>query len=256
GDDSDRPLQKGDGSWTYFAADIAYHYDKACRGFHRLIDLWGADHGGYVKRVQAALEALTGRNDLLEVILTQMVNLTQGGKPVRMSKRAGTFVTLREVMKETGVDAVRFWFSTRSSGSAIDFDLDLAKARSNDNPVYYVQYAHARVHSLLGKLKEKGLSRDEQGELTLLTAPEELDLLRLMGMFPETVEGAALNREPHRLTYYLSDLAAAFHGYYNQYRILDEDPGLRGARLRLCLAVGQVIKNGLALLGVTAPESM
>ncbi|MBF0181087.1 MAG: arginine--tRNA ligase [Magnetococcales bacterium] len=255
GDDSDRPLQKGDGSYTYFAADIAYHFDKARRGFERLVDVWGADHGGYVKRVQAALEALTGRRDILDVILTQMVNLTQGGKPVRMSKRAGTFVTLRDVVKETGVDAVRFWFLTRSSGAGIDFDLDLAKSRTNDNPVFYVQYAHARVFSLQGKLQERNLACD-QGDRSRLDAPEELDLIRRLGLFPETVEGAALSREPHRLTYYLSELAAAFHGYYNNYRILDEDPGLRGARMELCLAVRQVIANGLDLLGVSAPESM
>ncbi|MBF0215140.1 MAG: arginine--tRNA ligase, partial [Magnetococcales bacterium] len=214
GDDSDRPLLKADGTPTYFAADIAYHFDKANRGFSRLVDVWGADHGGYVKRVQAALEAMTGRKNLLDVVLTQMVNLTQGGKQVRMSKRAGTFVTLREVLDETGSDAVRFWFLTRSSGAGLDFDLDLAKSRSNDNPVFYVQYAHARVYSLHVKLKERELPEVE-GDLSRLTAPEELELIRLLGMFPETVEGAALSCEPHRLTYYLSDLAAAFHGYYN-----------------------------------------
>ncbi|MBF0340593.1 MAG: arginine--tRNA ligase [Magnetococcales bacterium] len=255
GDDADRPLMKADGTPTYFAADIAYHFDKARRGYTRLIDVWGADHGGYVKRVQAALEAMTGQKELLDVVLTQMVNLTQGGKQVRMSKRAGTFVTLREVLDETGSDAVRFWFLTRSSGAGLDFDLDLAKSRSNDNPVFYVQYAHARVHSVQNKLKERGLS-DEEGDLARLTAQEELDLIRLLGMFPETVESAALSREPHRLTYYLSDLAAMFHGYYNNYRILDEDPGLRGARLALVRATGRVIANGLDLLGVSAPESM
>ncbi|MBF0165930.1 MAG: arginine--tRNA ligase, partial [Magnetococcales bacterium] len=255
GDDSDRPLLTSDGSPTYFAADIAYHYDKAQRGYTRLIDVWGADHGGYVKRVQAAIEAMTGQKDLLDVVLTQMVNLTQGGKQVRMSKRAGTFVTLREVLDETGQDAVRFWFLGRSSGSGVDFDLDLAKSKSNDNPVYYVQYAHARVHAVQVKLKEWELA-DEPGDLDRLTAPEELNLIRMLGQFPEVIEGAALSHEPHRVTYYLSELAAQFHGYYNQYRILDEDTALRGARLALLRATGQVIANGLNVLGVKAPESM
>ncbi|MBF0440102.1 MAG: arginine--tRNA ligase [Magnetococcales bacterium] len=255
GDDADRSLKKADGSYTYFAADIAYHFDKAKRGYDLLVDVWGADHGGYVKRVQAALEAMTGRKDLLDVVLTQMVNLTQGGKQVRMSKRAGTFVTLREVLEETGADAVRFWFLTRSSGAGLDFDLDLAKAKTNDNPVFYVQYAHARVYSLFAKLKERSLSEGE-GDLSRLVAPEELDLIRLLGVFPEVVESAALSREPHRLTYYLLELAAVFHGYYNNYRILDEDPELRGARLSLIRAAGQVIANGLTLMGVSAPVSM
>ncbi|MBF0418065.1 MAG: arginine--tRNA ligase [Magnetococcales bacterium] len=255
GDDSDRPLLKADGSPTYFAADIAYHYDKAQRGYTRLIDVWGADHGGYVKRVQAAIEAMTGKKDFLDVVLTQMVNLTQGGKQVRMSKRAGTFVTLREVLDETGSDAVRFWFLGRSSGAGVDFDLDLAKSRSNDNPVYYVQYAHARVHAVQVKLKERELE-DLPGDLELLTAEEELNLIRMLGQYPEVVEGAALSHEPHRVTYYLSELAAIFHGYYNQYRILEEDPALRGARLSLLRATGQVIANGLNVLGVNAPVSM
>ncbi|MBF0627743.1 MAG: arginine--tRNA ligase [Magnetococcales bacterium] len=255
GDDSDRPLLKADGTPTYFAADIAYHFDKARRGFTRLVDVWGADHGGYVKRVQAALEAMTGEKDLLDVVLTQMVNLTQGGKQVRMSKRAGTFVTLRDVLDETGSDAVRYWFLMRSSGAGLDFDLDLAKSKSNDNPVFYVQYAHARACSLEVKLKERELP-EVAGDLARLTAAEELDLIRLLGMFPEMVEGAALSREPHRVTYYLSDLAAAFHGYYNNYRILDEDPEVRGARMALVRAAGRVIANGLSLLGVTAPVSM
>ncbi|MBF0614295.1 MAG: arginine--tRNA ligase [Magnetococcales bacterium] len=255
GDDADRPLLKADGTPTYFAADIAYHFDKAQRGYTRLVDVWGADHGGYVKRVEAALEAMTGRKGLLDVVLTQMVNLTQGGKQVRMSKRAGTFVTLRDVVDETGADAVRFWFLTRSSGAGLDFDLDLAKSKSNDNPVFYVQYAHARVCSLEVKLRERELE-DVAGDLARLTAPEELDLIRLLGLFPETVESAAWSREPHRVTYYLSDLAAAFHGYYNQFRILDEDPQVRGARMALVRATGRVIANGLDLLGVSAPESM
>ncbi|MBF0178139.1 MAG: arginine--tRNA ligase, partial [Magnetococcales bacterium] len=255
GDEVDRPLQKSDGSYTYFAADIAYHADKAGRGFDQLIDVWGADHGGYVKRVQAALEALTGRKGLLDVQLVQMVNLTRGGKPVRMSKRAGTFVTLREVVDEVGSDAVRFWFLTRSSNARLDFDLDLAVTRSNDNPVFYVQYAHARVCSLFRQLAEKGLSSREC-DLQRLELPAEMDLLRLMSHFPELIEGAALAHEPHRLAYYLLDLAALFHNYYNAVRILEAEDGQRGARLQLVAAVRQVIANGLGLLGVSAPEKM
>ncbi|MBF0284622.1 MAG: arginine--tRNA ligase [Magnetococcales bacterium] len=260
GDEVDRPLQKSDGSYTYFAADIAYHLNKAQRGFDALINVWGADHGGYVKRVQAALEALTGKTGLLDVKLVQMVNLTRGGKPVRMSKRAGTFVTLREVVEETGSDAVRFWFLTRAGTSQLDFDLELAVSRSYDNPVYYVQYAHARVHSLWRQLKEKGWDLPREtlpgADLSPLEQDEEMGLLRLLGRYPETVEGAALSHEPHHVTYYLLELAAAFHGYYNGCRILEEDSARRTARLALCDAVRQVIANGLALLGVSAPERM
>ncbi|MBF0154366.1 MAG: arginine--tRNA ligase [Magnetococcales bacterium] len=255
GDEVDRPLQKSDGSYTYFAADIAYHADKVERGFDQLIDVWGADHGGYIKRVRAALEALTGRKNLLDVQLVQMVNLTRAGKPVRMSKRAGTFVTLREVVDEVGSDAVRFWFLTRSGNARLDFDLDLAVTQSHDNPVYYVQYAHARVCALFRQLTEKGLPSID-GDPERLGQPVEMDLLRLLSLLPEVVEGAALAHEPHRLAYYLQELAAHFHNYYNATRILDEDPALRGARLQLVAAVRQVIANGLKLLGVSAPEKM
>ena len=255
GDEVDRPLKKSDGAYTYFAADIAYHYDKARRGFDQLINVWGADHGGYVKRVKAALEALTGKKELLEVELVQMVNLFRGGKPVRMSKRAGVFVTLREVIDEVGPDPVRFLFLTRSGNAQLDFDLELAASRSNDNPVFYVQYAHARVHSLRDKLAERELSA-AGGDLARLESPAELDLLRLLGQFPEVVEGAALAREPHRIPYYLTELSAAFHTYYNSHRILDEDAALRGARLALVAVTGRVIANGLALLGVSAPGRM
>ncbi|MBF0370403.1 MAG: arginine--tRNA ligase [Magnetococcales bacterium] len=255
GDDVDRPLKKPDGGYTYFSADVAYHWHKAQRGFDQLVNVWGADHGGYVKRVEAALEALTGQKKRLDVKLVQLVNLTRGGKPVRMSKRAGTFVTLREVIDEVGADAVRFWFLIRSGGARLDFDLDLAVSRSNDNPVFYVQYAHARVCSVWRQLKEKGLDAGG-GDLSRLTATAELDLIRLLGTWPEVVEGAAAAHEPHRIPYYLLELAGAFHVYYNGHRILDEDAGIRGARISLITAVRQVIANGLNLLGVTAPESM
>ena len=266
GDSVDRPLQKSDGTFTYFAADIAYHLDKAERGFDALINLWGADHGGYVKRVKAALTALTGKKDLLDIKLVQMVTLLRSGKPVRMSKRSGTFVTLREVVEEVGVDAVRFWFLLRASGTSLDFDLDLAVAKSNDNPVYYVQYAHARVHAVRRRMQEKGLS-DETNDgkrtdaerdaiLSRLVEPAELDILRLLSQFPEVVEGAAIGRDPHKVPYYLLEVAAAFHTYYNRCKILEDDADLRGARLALVGAVGQVIANGLTLLGVRAPEQM
>ena len=257
GDEVDRPLQKSDGSFTYFAADIAYHLNKAQRGFDTLVNIWGADHGGYVKRVQAALTALTGKKGLLDVRLVQMVTLLRGGLPVRMSKRSGTFVTLREVVEEAGSDAVRFWFLLRSAGASLDFDLDLAMAKTNDNPIFYVQYAHARVHSVGRRLQEKGLAEaTEPVLLTRLTEVEERNLMRLLSRFPEVVEQAALEKEPHKVPYYLLELAAAFHAYYNGHKILDEDANLRGARLSLIRAVGVVIANGLTLLGVQAPEQM
>lgn len=258
GDEVDRPLQKSDGSFTYFAADIAYHLHKAERGFDTLINIWGADHGGYIKRVQAALTALTGKKDLLDVRLVQMVNLFRGGQPVRMSKRSGTFVTLREVVEEAGADAVRFWFLLRSAGSGLDFDLELAMAKTNDNPIFYVQYAHARVHSVWRRLQEKGLVYTEPSaqQLLRLTEPAELELMRMLSRFPEVVEQAALEFEPHKIPYYLLELAAAFHTYYNGHKILDEDADLREARLSLIRVVGLVIANGLTLLGVCAPEQM
>ncbi|MBF0184371.1 MAG: arginine--tRNA ligase [Magnetococcales bacterium] len=258
GDEVDRPLQKSDGSYTYFAADIAYHLNKAERGFAGLINIWGADHGGYIKRVQSALAALTGRHDLLEVRLVQMVNLFRAGQPVRMSKRAGTFVTLREVVEEAGADAVRFWFLLRSSGAGLDFDLDLAMAKTNENPVFYVQYAHARVHSLRRRLQDREISDIPESPhyLQRLSEEPERELLRHLSRFPEVVEQAALEKEPQKITHYLLEVAAAFHTYYNGYKILDEDTDLRAARMALSKAVGQVIANGLTLLGVSAPEQM
>ncbi|MEG3641017.1 arginine--tRNA ligase [Magnetococcus sp. PR-3] len=260
GDEVDRALKKSDGSYTYFAADVAYHLNKAERGFDRLVNIWGADHGGYIKRVQAALGALTDKKDLLDVLLVQMVNLTRGGEPVKMSKRAGTFVTLEEVVNATSSDAVRFWFMSRGSGASLDFDLDLAVAQSNDNPVYYVQYAHARICSLWEKARNEGVTLDEGAlsdvDLSTLTEEAEWDLIRKMDQFPDAVVSAAMHQEPHRIPYYLLDLAAAFHTYYNGHRIMGIEPGIRDARLVLITAVRQVLANGLNLLGVTQPESM
>lgn len=257
GDETDRPLQKLDGTFTYFAADIAYHWHKAERGFDALINLWGADHGGYVKRVKAALTALTHQEDLLDVKLIQMVNLFRDGKPERMSKRAGTFVTLREVVDEVGQDAVRFWFLLRAGGTSLDFDLALAVAKSNDNPVYYVQYAHARIHAVRRRWKGlQGKTGMAGGGFSRLVEPIELDILRLMGRFPEVVESAALEKEPHKIPHYLIELASLFHTYYNSHTILDDDIDVQGARLALIDAVGQVLANGLQLLGVQAPEQM
>ncbi|MBF0423273.1 MAG: arginine--tRNA ligase, partial [Magnetococcales bacterium] len=255
GDDVDRPLQKPDGQYTYFAADIAYHLNKVERGFDSLVNVWGADHGGYVKRVEAALEGLTGKKGVLKVLLVQMVNLTRDGQPVRMSKRAGNFVTLRDIVDQVGGDAVRFWFLTRASASQLDFDLDLAMARSNDNPVYYVQYAHARICSIRRTLAEKGLDGSIK-DVQWLQTEAEFDLVRYLNVFPETVEMAALQSEPHRLAFYLQELAAMFHTYYNSTRVLDDNPQVRGSRLALCQAVRQVIANGLELMGVQAPERM
>lgn len=258
GDDSDRPLRKSDGSYTYFAADIAYHLNKAERGFDQLVNVWGADHGGYVPRVKAALHALTGRRDLLDVKLVQMVNLSRGGKPVRMSKRAGNFVTLREVTEEVGADVVRFWFLTRASDSHLDFDLELAVTQSNDNPVFYVQYAHARICSVWRQMKEKELSFDEtlRHPLDSLQGAEEMDLIRLLTQFPEVVEGAALAHEPHRLTYYLLEVAGVFHTYYNGHRLLEEEEAVRMARLSLAAATRRVLANGLNFMGIEPQERM
>ena len=258
GDDVDRPLAKQDGTPTYFAADIAYHMDKHERGFDRLVDVWGADHGGYVTRVQAAMEALTGRKRQPEVVLVQMVNLTRDGKPVRMSKRAGTFVTLREVVDEVGADAVRFNFLTRRAESQLDFDLEAAKQQSDENPVYYVQYAHARVCAILRRAAEAGLTpvEPEAVDVTRLVEPEESELVKRLLAWPETLETAATRLEPYRVATYLMDLAAALHRCYHRHRVMVEDEALAQARLLLMRAVKTVLAGGLGVLGVNAPETM
>jgi len=258
GDDVDRPVEKQDGTPTYFAADIAYHFDKHQRGFARMIDVWGADHGGYVARVQAAMKALTGREAQPDVLLVQMVNLTRNGKPVRMSKRAGTFVTLREVTDEVGSDAVRFNFMTRRVESQLDFDLEAAKQKSDENPVYYVQYAHARVCAILRKAAEEGvvLADAEQVDVACLVAEEERILIANLLSYPEMLAKAAEWLEPYRVATYVMKLAADLHAFYHKHRVITDDAELTQARLLLVQAVGQVIRNALGVLGVAAPERM
>ncbi|MDX8387017.1 MAG: arginine--tRNA ligase [Ghiorsea sp.] len=258
GDDVDRPLQKQDGTATYFAADIAYHDDKVNRGFKHMIDIWGADHGGYVTRVQSAMKALTGLEKQPEVLLVQMVNLTRDGKPFKMSKRAGTFVTLSEVVDEVGSDAVRFNFMTRRIESQFDFDLEAAKKSDAENPVYYVQYAHARVCAVLRKAKEEGVSIADMNSVdtSLLISDEEQKLIKMLLSYPEMLEIAAERREPYRVATFIMQLAAAFHSFYHKNRVIGVEDNLMQARLLLLQATSQVIRNALGLLGVSAPEKM
>ncbi|MDY6795583.1 MAG: arginine--tRNA ligase [Actinomycetota bacterium] len=258
GDDKDRVLVRSQGAPTYFASDIAYHIDKAERGYHRLINIWGADHHGYVDRMQVAMEA-EGYPHILEIILGQLVNLKRGGEPVRMSKRAGEMITFDELLAEVGRDVARYIFLTRSQDTALDFDIELAKEESMENPVYYVQYAHARICSILRYGKEKGIEIGEtpaMDDLHLLDSEEETDLALKIFEFEELVRDAAVDRAPHRLTRYLEELAAAFHVFYTRHRVISEDPGLTRARLFLVLCTRQVLRNGLGILGVSAPEKM
>ncbi len=259
GDEKDRVVQRDNGQCTYFASDIAYHMEKLERGFDHVIDVWGADHHGYVPRVRAALRALGDDESKLEVLLVQFANLYRDGEKVQMSTRSGSFVTLRELRKEVGADAARFFYVMRKCEQHLDFDLDLAKSQSSDNPVYYIQYAHARIHSVMRQLAEKGMTHDQargESSLELLTESHEEDLINLMGRYPEVVESAALQREPHQLVHFLRDFANAFHTYYNAHQFLVDEEVLRDARLTLCLAARQVLANGLGLLGVSAPEEM
>ena len=258
GDEKDRVVLKQDGQTTYFASDIAYHQDKYERGFERVIDVWGADHHGYIPRMRAAIEACGHRREQFDVILVQLVNLLRGGQPVAMSTRAGEFETLGEVIKEVGTDAARFIFLTRHHESALDFDLELAKEKTNDNPVYYVQYVHARISSIVRKDATDGKSNSawDDDAIALLVEPEEIDLIKVLARYPEVVRTGARSMEPHRITYYLMNLASAFHSYYNKHRVLVDEPLLRCGRLNLILAVQKVIRNGLALLSVSAPQKM
>ena len=259
GDEKDRVVVRDNGQITYFASDIAYHMDKLERGFERVVDVWGADHHGYVPRVKAALAALGDDPGRLDVLLVQFAVLYRGGEKVQMSTRSGEFVTLRQLRKEVGKDAARFFYVMRRCEQHLDFDLDLAKSQSADNPVYYVQYAHARVCSVLHQAAEKGIAVEPSpGEtnLELLTNSHEEALLRTLSRYPEVVEAAALTEEPHQLTHYLRELANDFHTYYNAHQFLVGDQRLRDARIKLILAARQVLRNGLGLLGVSAPESM
>jgi arginyl-tRNA synthetase len=259
GDEKDRVLVRDNGQTTYFASDIAYHMDKLERGFERVIDVWGADHHGYVPRVKAALQAMGDDPSKLDVLLVQFAILYKGGERMQMSTRSGEFVTLRELRAEVGNDAARFFYVTRKCEQHMDFDLDLAKSQSADNPVYYIQYAHARVCSVLRQLDEKGLQRDEQRgakNLHLLHEDHEQALMVSLSRYPEVLEAAALHHEPHAVAHYLRELANDFHTYYNAHQFLVESDALRDARLNLIVATRQVIRNGLSLLGVSAPESM
>ncbi len=258
GDDKDRVLIKSDGSYTYFASDVAYHMEKFDRGFNRVIDVWGADHHGYIPRMKAMLAGLGHSPEDLEVLLIQMVNLLRNGKPFIMGKRSGNFITLKEVVDEVGRDACRFFFLMRRCDSQLDFDLELAKQQSSDNPVYYVQYAHARVCSINRNAAESGLEQrsSESVDYGRLELPEELALVKQLARFPETVVGAALSYEPHRIVFYLQDLAAQFHSYYNRHRVLVDDQETSQARLALVNAVRTVLANALQLLGLSAPERM
>lgn len=259
GDEKDRVVQRDNGQTTYFASDIAYHMDKLDRGFERVIDVWGADHHGYVPRVKAALQAMGEDPARLDVLLVQFAILYRGGERVQMSTRSGSFVTLRELREEVGEDAARFFYVMRAASQHLDFDLDLAKSQSSDNPVYYIQYAHARVASVMRQLAEKGLAHDPAhgaAQAHRLESAQESALIGQLARFPELIEDAATAAEPHQIAHFLRELAQNFHAWYNAEQFLVEDAALRDARLNLCLAVQQVIRNGLGLLGVSAPEAM
>jgi arginyl-tRNA synthetase len=259
GDEKDRVVVRENGQKTYFASDIAYHLEKRERGFARLIDVLGADHHGYVARVRAGLMAMAQPGDALEATLIQFVSLFRGAEKIPMGKREAQFVTLRQLRTEVGNDACRFFYLMRSHEQPLDFDLELAKSRTNENPVYYIQYAHARVASVMKQLAARGLNFDrEQGlaAVTLLGSSQEQAVLHALTRYPEIIEQAAVSRAPHTLVHYLRELANAFHTYYNAEQFIVEDARLRNARLALVLGVQQVLRNGLTLLGVSAPESM
>ena len=260
GDDTDRPLQKSDGSWTYFASDVAYHMDKLDRTGGPLINIFGVDHGGYVKRMNAAVEALSGEKDMLDIRLCQLVNLMDKGKPVKMSKRAGTFITVRDVIESVGADVIRFIMLTRRSEQTLDFDFAKVTEQSRDNPVFYVQYAHARACSVL---RQTGETADEGAALDQLGDPAEMAVLRQLASWPKLVVSAANAHEPHRVAFYLMDLAAAFHALWTAGRenpdlrfIREDAPALTAARLRLVKATALVIRSGLGVLSITAREEM
>jgi arginyl-tRNA synthetase len=269
GDDVDRPIKKSDGSWTYFASDIANHLAKYRRGFPTMINVWGADHGGYVKRMQAAVKAITDGHGQMPVVLCQLVKLLRAGEPVKMSKRSGNFVTLREVVDEVGKDVVRFIMLTRKNDAQLEFDLEKVVEQSKDNPVFYVQYAHARCHSVLrhaqAEMPEIALDGHwlSKAQLSRLTDSEEIGLIKYLAGWPRTVEGAAEAYEPHRLAFYLHDVAAAFHGLWTKGKddtslrfLQPDDPELTRARLALVRGVQQTIASGLEIMGVDPLEEL
>ncbi|MBU1248967.1 MAG: arginine--tRNA ligase, partial [Proteobacteria bacterium] len=256
GDDKDRVLRKSNGDTTYFASDIAYHDNKFKRGFDLVVDIWGADHHGYIPRMTAAVEAL-GHPGRLKMLLVKLVNLLKGGEQIAMSTRAGQFETLKDVVDEVGPDAARYIFLSRKSDSNLDFDLELVKQKSMDNPVFYVQYAHARVCSMLKKAEAEGLAPAAMTDnLSGLDTAEDMELLQLLDQFPDAVDGAACNLAPHMISYYLQDLASSLHKYYTIHHVLSAEPERCRARLLLLASVAQVVRGGLALLGVSAPDSM
>lgn len=251
GDEKDRVVVKSDGSYTYFASDIAYHKNKIERGFDELINIWGADHHGYIKRVTSAVQALGMDSSQIKILLIQMVNLLRDGIPVQMSKRSGTFVTLRELMDEIGVDTTKFIFLTRRHDSHLEFDVEIAKKQSQENPVFYVQYAHARINSIFEKAKNECKNIDFD-----LLNDDEIRLIKKLLLYPMIFEFAVIMREPHRITFYLQEIAGEFHSYYHKYRVINEDKALTETRLCLCKALMLVLKHGLRMLGVKAPTKM
>ncbi|MBP2644579.1 MAG: Arginyl-tRNA synthetase [Firmicutes bacterium] len=258
GDDKDRVVIRDNGVPTYLAADIAYHRDKFNRGFKRLINIWGSDHHGYINRVKAAVAAMGFEANNLEVLILQMVSLYQNGELVKMSKRTGQSITLAELIEEVGRDAARFFFIMRSLDSQLDFDLDLAKSRSNENPVYYIQYAHARITSIFRQAKEAGIDLPQMKDISLsvLDSACEIDLIKKLGEYPEEVASAARERAPHHIARYAHELASLFHSFYNQCRIIGVEPELQAARLALVTAVRHTLRSALGILGITAPERM
>ena len=257
GDEKDRVVVRDNGNHTYFASDIAYHLEKLERGYDKIINVWGADHHGYIPRVKASIEALGHKPNKLEILLVQFANLYRGGQKVQMSTRSGSFVTLEDLRKEVGNDAARFFYILRKSEQHMDFDLDLAKSKTNENPVFYIQYAHARICSVFRQANEKGFESNlEDANLSLLTEEVEKNILRELSRYKGVIESAATQYEPHQLAYYLRDLATQFHSYYNACTFILEDQDLTQARLSLIHAAKQILRNGLSILGVGAPESM
>jgi arginyl-tRNA synthetase len=258
GDDKDRVIIKQDGEYTYFAPDIAYHRKKVEKGFNEIIDVWGADHHGYIPRMQAVIQALGYPKDHLKVLLVQMVTLLRGGKPVQMSKRAGEFITLREVIDEIGADTTKFLFLTRRPDSHLEVDIEVAKAQSSENPVYYVQYAHARINSIFEKARQETIGYSQKGTDFNggLFNDEEMRIVKKLLLYPMMFKNAALAHEPHRITFYLQELAGMFHPYYHKHKVISEDAEITKARLALCEAVRIVLRHGLKILGVKAPERM